>query len=283
MYVASMCAMPSSSKEQNKALKRDIEAGLTCTNCFIKVDNNQVVCRAVVYQDIHYVGCITVEDIDQKEIDDFLQTVCNQLDHTKEWRIDLYSDKIHHDKLYYALKNLFPIEIKRESYTCVVERQSEIPYLFKSVVSFTREEIIKLMAKSSKTTLDVAIQREQQLLGVKASMEQMYEQFIVKKDSDELFQVLLIKDALVGFIAIYELTDGVGGIGYIGVDPRFQGNHYSTILLRKAQNMAYQHGMHKLIGDFDVHNFSIAYNLQQADFRKDCSQSTFLRPKKDNM
>lgn len=276
-FVASMCNMPSSSHAQNEALRNEIKEGLSLDCCFIKAKKGHVVCRAIVYEAMHYVGYVTVEDISQDEVDAFIIDVGQQLDTSSEWRCDLYSDKIHYERIHNALGKQFKTEIKRASYTCEIEKCDLNHACFVSALQLCKEDVISLMIRASESTLDQLIQREIHQLDVVNVMRDMYDELVGNAQSDSLFQVLYIEHHPVGFIAINELAEGVGGIGYIGVEPKYQGHHYSTILLEKGKYMAYQKKIYKLIGDVDEQNFAIRHNLLAAGFEKVCIQCVFLR------
>ena len=279
MYIEAMCSMPSSSKEQNQSLRRKIEEGLNLDHCFIKVDKEQVVCRAILFQDVNYIAYITVEDIRQEEIQDFIYDVCQSLDTSMEWKSDLYSDKVYFEHIRKALQAHFDTEIRRESYTCKTSKQDISNHTFKSEVLCPKEEVIQLMMRATSTTLDTTLQHDQQQSGLRAYIEDMYAD-IRKHSNEELFQILFVEENAVGFIAVKRFLKDVGGIGYIGVDPAFQGNHYGDILVKKALDMAFTQGIHKLIGDIDTQNYAIRHHLQSGGFRKDCDQHLFTRNKR---
>ena len=112
-YAASMTAMQASSKEQNRSLKRGLSRQeLSLQQCYVMIRKEQVVARAVIYDEHSYIGNLTLEAIEQTEADQFVRDVIGHLDRSREWRIDLYSDKINYTLVYRALKRWFPIEIK---------------------------------------------------------------------------------------------------------------------------------------------------------------------------
>ena len=91
-YAASMTAMPASSKEQNRSLKRGLSRQeLSLQQCYVMIRKEQVVARAVIYDEHSYIGNLTLEAIEQTEADQFVRDVIGHLDRSREWRIDLYS------------------------------------------------------------------------------------------------------------------------------------------------------------------------------------------------
>lgn len=273
-YAASMCSMAASSEEQNRSLQRDLEVQtLSLKQCYVMLHDEQVIARAVIDTERSYIAYLTLEVMSQKEADAFVKDIVDRLDRSREWRVDLYTDKQHHALVYHALKRWFPLEFKRESYTVKTREQAQA-YRFIPAKQLVHRDLLELMAKASATTLDANLQREQKLLGLYPA-----EELLEDAESDALFQVLLIAGKAAGFISVTRLLDEVGGIGYIGVHPDVQGRQYGTVLLKKAMDMAWRHNIHKLIGDIDVHNFAIRENLLRAGFLLDCGQSIFLLEK----
>lgn len=275
-WLKAMVAMPSSSKEQNEALAYAIEhKEIALDHCLIKVRDEQVVSRIVMVEELDFLAYFTIEDLTQQECDEFMADVLAQLDRTKEWRIDLYSDKIHHEMIYETIKKYFSIEISRESYVGMASPQMLEGYEFQSACSLDQEVLLRLMMKASASTLDAMQQREQRS-DIRAAVAHMRENLMADEESDALFQVLMIDHKPVGFVAINRLLDTIGGIGYLGVDAAYQGHHYGSILLKKALDMAYHHQIAKIIGDIDVHNTPIRRNLQACGFQLDCTQRVFF-------
>ena len=278
-YAASMCSLAASSEEQNRSLQRDLKNQmLSLKQCYVMLHDEQVIARAVIDTERSYIAYLTLEAMSQKEADAFVKDIVDRLDRSREWRVDLYTDKQHHALVYHALKRWFPLEFKRESYTVKTREQAQA-YRFIPAKQLAHRDLLELMAKASATTLDANLQREQKLLGLYPAVEQQAEELLEDAESDALFQVLLLAGKAVGFISVTRLLDEVGGIGYIGVHPDVQGRQYGTVLLKKAMDMAWHHNINKLIGDIDVHNFAIRENLLRAGFLLDCGQSIFLLEK----
>lgn len=251
-YAASMTAMPASSKEQNRSLKRGLSRQeLSLQQCYVMIRKEQVVARAVIYDEHSYIGNLTLEAIEQTEADQFVRDVIGHLDRSREWRIDLYSDKINYTLVYRALKRWFPIEIKRESYTVMTAERDLHSYEFVSAKQMTKENLLELMVSASRTTPDLLLQREHTSMGLYPAVQKQME----------------------------ELLDDVGGIGCIGVHADYQGKRLGSVLLQKAMDMAWHHDIHKLIGDIDVHNIAIRKNLIQCGFMLDCRMCMFLLEK----
>ena len=275
-WVDDMVSMPSSSKEQNEALKEQLmRKELSLDQCRISIKNEQIVSRIVIDDARAFLGYFTIEDLTQQECDEIMIEILAQLDRSREWRIDLYSDKVHYDVIHQTLQRYLSIEILRESYVKMTAPQALDGFTFQSAHRMEKEGLLELMMRASDSTLDIMLQREQQN-GLRASVEERMQDLFDNEASDELFQVLLLQERPVGFVAVNALVDTIGGIGYIGVDPVWQGNHYGAILLKKALDMSYHHGITKLIGDIDVHNFAIRGNLHACGFHLDCKQSIFL-------
>lgn len=75
-YAASMTAMPASSKEQNRSLKRGLSRQeLSLQQCYVMIRKEQVVARAVIYDEHSYIGNLTLEAIEQTEADQFVRDV----------------------------------------------------------------------------------------------------------------------------------------------------------------------------------------------------------------
>ncbi|WP_416326779.1 GNAT family N-acetyltransferase [[Eubacterium] hominis] len=279
-YAGSMCSMVASSEEQNRSLQRELQnQTLSLKQCYVMICDEKVVARAVIDTKRAYIAYLTLEEISQKEADDFVKDIVDHLDRSKEWRIDLYSDKHHHALVYHALKQWFPLEFKRESYTVKTREIAQTSYCFIPAKQLSHKALLELMVAANATTLDVSIQREQQLLGLYPTVQQLANELLEDEESEALFQVLLIEKEAIGFISVTRLLDDIGGIGFIGVHPNVQGRQYSTVLLNKAIDMAWRHNIHKLIGDIDIHNFAIRQNLLRTGFSLDCEQSIFLLEK----
>lgn len=279
-YVASMTAMPASSEEQNRSLKQKLSRQeLSLQQCYVMIRREQVVARAVIYDELSYIGNLTLEDVEQSEADQFVGDVVKRLDRSREWRIDLYSDKINYTLLYRALKRWFPIEIKRESYTAMSAEQNVYPYEFVPAKQLTKENLLELMVSASRTTLDLYLQKEHTCLGLYPAVQKQMEELLDDEESDTLFQVLFINRRPAGFISVNRLLDDIGGIGYIGVHSDYQGRRLGSVLLQKALDMAWRNDIHKLIGEIDDHNIAIRKNLIQCGFTLDCKMCMFLLEK----
>lgn len=279
-YAASMTAMPASSEGQNRTLKSDLSRHeLTLDQCYVLIREEQVVARAVIDRKRSYIGALTMEAIEQEAAYDFVKEIVDHLDDNMEWRVDLYSDKTNYALVYRALKRWFPLEFKRESYTARTFKQDIASYEFVPAAQLAKEELLELMVSASKTTLDLYLQREHVDMGLYPSLQKLMEELLQDVESGSLFQVLLIDHCPAGFICVNRLLEEVGGIGYIGAHPKYQGSRLSSVLLQKALDMAWHHDIHKLIGDIDVHNFAIRENLLRCGFTLDCRQSLFLLEK----
>ena len=200
-YAASMTAMPASSKEQNRSLKRGLSRQeLSLQQCYVMIRKEQVVARAVIYDEHSYIGNLTLEAIEQTEADQFVRDVIGHLDRSREWRIDLYSDKINYTLVYRALKRWFPIEIKRESYTVMTAERDLHSYEFVSAKQMTKENLLELMVSASRTTPDLLLQREHTSMGLYPAVQKQMEELLDDEESDILFQILLVEGQPAGFI-----------------------------------------------------------------------------------
>ncbi|MGX8833386.1 GNAT family N-acetyltransferase [Amedibacillus sp. YH-ame6] len=275
-FVESMVSMPSSSDAQNESLRQEIKEGFPLEKCFVKVQDEKVVCRLIIFEEMHYLAHFTVEDIPQEEVDSFLSDVFIQLPRNVEWRLDLYTDKIHYEKIYKACQCYANLCIERESYTIKPISKDTSGYTFTSAMDMEYKDVLELMIKASSTTLDVLLQKEYKDLGLEEGVESTLKEILEDKDSNKFFQILWVQGAPVGFVAINELVEGVAGITYIGVLPEKQGYHYSSVLLNKAMDIAYHAKIDNLIGDIDVHNFAMRNNLVNVGFQKDCEEKVFM-------
>ena len=80
-YVASMTAMPASSEEQNRSLKQKLSRQeLSLQQCYVMIRREQVVARAVIYDELSYIGNLTLEDVEQSEADQFVGDVVKRLE-----------------------------------------------------------------------------------------------------------------------------------------------------------------------------------------------------------
>lgn len=196
-YAASMTAMPASSKEQNRSLKRGLSRQeLSLQQCYVMIRKEQVVARAVIYDEHSYIGNLTLEAIEQTEADQFVRDVIDHLDRSREWRIDLYSDKINYTLVYRALKRWFPIEIKRESYTVMTAERDLHSYEFVSAKQMTKENLLELMVSASRTTPDLLLQREHTSMGLYPAVQKQMEELLMMKKATFYFRFCLLKGNL---------------------------------------------------------------------------------------
>ena len=281
-YAASMCSMAASSEEQNRSLQRDLKNQmLSLKQCYVMLHDEQVIARAVIDTERSYIAYLTLEAMSQKEADAFVEDIVDRLDRSREWRVDLYTDKQHHALVYHALKRWFPLEFKRESYTVKTREQAQA-YRFIPAKQLAHRDLLELMAKASATTLDANLQREQKSLGLYPAVEQQAEELLEDAESDILFQVLLIAGKAAGFISVTRLLDEVGGIGYIGVHPDVQGRQYGTVLLKKAMDMIgwKEKGLRRDMGD-KVRGLGVALSMQGSGIANVDIASTVIKLQDD--
>ena len=279
-YLELMVTMPSSSKSQNECLRNDIEQGHPLDQCIIALKNEEVVFRITLFPEIKYLGNLTIENIDENELYELMQQVIKDLDRTIEWRVDLYSDKVHHSIIQKVLRRCFDQEFLRESYTIQTKSIKCIPHTFKSAKQMNTKEILKLLESASETTLDNEIQKNIKEKGLSEALKETYQSLIDDVESESLFQVLCVNNQKVGFVAVNRLLGDIGAIGYIGVAHSSQGMHYGEILLKKAIDIAHKNKINTLIADIDISNFAIRNHLLNTGFTKDCNQSMFFLKRK---
>lgn len=279
-YVNSMVSMPSSSKEQNTQLAYEIENGdISLHNCIIMIHKTHVVARIVIESNYHYLTYFTIEDISQQEVDVFMEYVTSLLQNNYDWMIDLFSDKRHYHKIRQAIQHFFSIEILRESYIIKpMERKTSI-YDFRSAAHICPTKLLNLMVNARKSTLDCTLQREFAQSSLEDSTKETMQKWLEDNDHSDLFQVLWIDNIPVGYICLIKCMKGIYAIHGIGVDARYQGHSYSSILLNKAIDIAYHKHAYKLIGEIDKGNHPIKTNLIRCEFQMDCEQHIFIREK----
>lgn len=272
-----MTSMPSSSIGQNQQLSKELNQHvITFEQCFIALKDEQVVARAIVFEQVRFLGYVTIEDMTKEETIWFIKNIISRLDKNVEWRTDLYSDKVHFDTIYDALHHVFRKEIQRKSFVLDTYNTPLSHHNFKAVDQVNKEDLRSLIMDVTETTLDTLIQYEVRKQGLHVYCENFLQEIMNDPEVHSLFHILYIDNEPVGFSCINRLLDTVGGIGYIGVKQAYQGHHYSTIILQKAIHTAYHHQIYKLIGDIDERNDAMCYNLLQTGFHEDCKQTIFL-------
>lgn len=187
----------------------------------------------------------------------------------------LYSDKNNFQQYVKALTSVeFKVTQEKKSFVWeegIINSLSGDLY-FSTLEQIGSNEFINAIEKVTVGTLD-----EDDLAWVKefGSKEAAIKYFNLLKDIDytEGWWKLAYnrEQELLGLVVPQRLTEGIGGINYIGVIPEKRGQGYINHLVIEGVKTLKDNNIKKVIADIDVKNYPLDKVLQKQGFKLDCT------------
>lgn len=187
----------------------------------------------------------------------------------------LYSDKNNFQQYVKALTSVeFKVTQEKKSFVWeegIINSLSGDLY-FSTLEQIGSNEFINAIEKVTVGTLD-----EDDLAWVKefGSKEAAIKYFNLLKDIDytEGWWKLAYnrEQELLGLVVPQRLTEGIGGINYIGVIPEKRGQGYINHLVIEGVKTLKNNNIKKVIADIDVKNYPLDKVLQKQGFKLDCT------------
>ncbi|WP_291576342.1 GNAT family N-acetyltransferase [Clostridium sp. UBA4548] len=187
----------------------------------------------------------------------------------------LYSDKNNFQQYVKALTSVeFKVTQEKKSFVWeegIINSLSGDLY-FSTLEQIGSNEFINAIEKVTVGTLD-----EDDLAWVKefGSKEAAIKYFNLLKDIDytEGWWKLAYnrEQELLGLVVPQRLTEGIGGINYIGVIPEKRGQGYINHLVIEGVKTLKDNNIKKVIADIDVKNYPLYKVLQKQGFKLDCT------------